>query len=109
MKELQLTIDQAEHHLARFLKQMAISGERIVLVDGGRPQAVIISIDDYERIQETDLDLPPHISWEQWLVENRQFGAELLAKRDGVPFDMDTLWEEMNLLREERHDFLLNR
>ena len=107
MKELQLTVDQAGHHLARFLKQMAISGERIVLVEGGRPQAVIVSLDDYERIQENEAEIPA-ISWEQWLAENRQFGAELLAKRGGVPFDLDALWEEMKLLREERHDFLFD-
>ncbi len=41
--------------------------------------------------------------WEAWQAKHHQWSAKILAKRDGVPFDTEALWQEMRAELEARH------
>lgn len=107
MAEFQVSIGRIKREISELLNRVAFGGERIVLTSRGKPKAVIVSLDDYERIQqaetETRLD-----QWENWLAANEMLSTKILAERDGEPLDVEAIWAEARAELEERHDYLFD-
>lgn len=101
----QVTIGQVKRDISDLVNRVAYAGERIVLTSRGRPKAVLISLTDFERLQETE-QTSPVAEWQAWLEKNQQLRSDIMAERQGEPFDVDTLWQEMREDLETRHDFL---
>lgn len=100
-----VTIGQVKRDISDLVNRVAYAGERIVLTSRGRPKAVLISITDFERLQEAE-QASPVAEWQVWLDKNQQLRSDIMAERQGEPFDVDTLWQEMREDLETRHDFL---
>jgi prevent-host-death family protein len=52
MSETYISIGQVKRDISEFLNQVAFGGERIILTFLVKPKAVIVSLEDYERIQQ---------------------------------------------------------
>lgn len=107
MGELQVSIGRVKREISELLNRVAFGGDRIVLTSRGKPKAVIVSLDDYERIQQTQTKTQLS-QWEKWLAANELLTAKILAERGGEPLDVNAIWAEARADLEERHDFLFD-
>lgn len=106
MRGTQVSIGTVKRDISELINRVAYGRERIMLTSRGKPKAALVSVDDYERLIQQEINYKL-IQWEAWQAENNQWSANILAKRDGVPFDTEVLWEEMRGELEARHDDLL--
>lgn len=107
MNENRVSIGRVKREISELLNRVAFGGERIVLTSRGKPKAVIVSLADYERIQEEEAQSQLR-RWETWLAENAKLTAKILEERDGRPLDVDAIWAETRADLEGRHDFLFD-
>jgi prevent-host-death family protein len=107
MNDIQVSIGQVKRDISELVNRVAYGGERIVLTSRGKPKAVIVSVDDYERIRQAE-DNRAMEAWTRWLAANAKLTARILAERGGRPLDGDTILEEARADLEERHDFLFD-
>lgn len=107
MTESEVSIGRVKREISELLNRVAFGGERIVLTSRGKPKAVIISIDDYERIQQSDREKQLSY-WETWRKKNKSLTERILRERGGKPLDVDSIWAETRTELEHRHDELLD-
>lgn len=107
MSEFQVSIGRVKREISELLNRVAFGGERIVLTSRGKPKAVIVSLEDYERIQQEEAKTQLS-QWETWLAANTLLTAKILAERGGKPLDIDGVWAEARADLEERHDYLFD-
>ena len=105
MSETQVSIGKVKREISELVNRVAFGGERIVLTSRGKPKAVIVSLDDYERIQQAEAQ-PQVEAWEAWRAANEALSARILAQRGGEPLDVDAIWAEHRAELEERHAYL---
>ena len=105
MSESQASIGRVKREISELINRVAFGGERIVLTSRGRPKAVIVSLDDYELIQQVESQAQLS-QWDLWLATNEALTARILAERDGEPLDVDAIWAESRADLEKRHDYL---
>jgi prevent-host-death family protein len=84
-----MSISQAKRNISELVNRVNYTGERIILTSRGKPKAVLISIEDYERLprnesRTTDI--------KNWLAETREFSNKI-EKRRGGPVDVDIIFE----------------
>jgi prevent-host-death family protein len=107
MAESKVSIGQVKREISELLNRVAFGGERIVLTSRGKPKAVIVSLDDYERIQQVDRE-KQLANWETWLATNEALTERILAERQGKPLDVDAIWAESRADLERRHEYLFD-
>lgn len=107
MAESQVSIGQVKRDISELLNRVAFGGERIVLTSRGKPKAVIVSLDDYQRIQQSDREKQLS-QWETWLARNEALREKILAERGGEPLDVDAIWAETRADLEQRNDYLFD-
>ena len=92
MARTHVSIGRVKRDISDLVNRVAYGGERIVLTSRGKPKAAIVSIEDYERLEEirakTKLE-----QWRFWVVESDALAAEILARRGGERLDVDALWD----------------
>jgi prevent-host-death family protein len=54
MSEVQASIGRVKREISQLVNRVAFDDDRIVLTSRGKPKAVIVSLEDYERIQQTE-------------------------------------------------------
>ena len=91
MAETRVSIGQVKRDISDLVNRVAYGGERIVLTSRGKPKAAIVSIEDYQRLEEERVAVRV-AKWESWLAKNRALAQEILARRGGEPLDVDALW-----------------
>ncbi len=101
MAPIQVSIGRMKRDISDLVNRVAYGGERIVLTSRGRPKAAIVSIEDYERLEQ-DKAQKALANWESWLAQNQRLSAEIMTRREGRPLDVDTLWRAAKLDLEER-------
>ena len=91
MTERHVSIGKVKRDISELVNRVAYGGERIVLTSRGKPKAVIVSLDDYERLEriETQTALA---EWQAWVTDSQALAAEILARRGGEQLDVDALW-----------------
>jgi prevent-host-death family protein len=92
MAEIRVSIGQVKRDISDLVNRVAYRGERILLTSRGRPKAALVSIEDYERLQQDRVN-ENLVAWGAWLEESHQLAADILERRDGEPLDVDALWE----------------
>lgn len=107
MSESQVSVGQVKREISELLNRVAFGGERIVLTSRGKPKAVIVSLQDYARIQEAEAQ-PQMRQWENWLAANKALTERILAERGGEFLDVEAIWAEARTELEERHDYLFD-
>jgi prevent-host-death family protein len=107
MSEVQVSIGQVKREISQLLNRVAFGDDRIVLTSRGKPKAVIVSLEDYERIQQTETQTQLN-QWERWLAANETLTAKILAERGGKPLDVAAILADNRADLEGRHDHLLD-
>ena len=76
----QVSIGQVKRDISDLVNRVAYAHERIVLTSRGKPKAVLVSMDDYARLEAMTDAGPVH--WQNWLDEHDKLTAEILARRN---------------------------
>jgi prevent-host-death family protein len=99
--ETHVSIGQVKRDISDLVNRVSHRGERIVLTSRGKPKAALVSMEDYERLEQ-DKVAARVARWEAWLAESNALAAEILARRGGQPIDVEALLEAVRTDREER-------
>jgi prevent-host-death family protein len=92
MKGTQVSIGTVKRDISELVNRVAYGGERIVLTSRGKPKAAIVSLEDYQRLEEGSA-ATREAQWKAWLAANQELAQEILARRGGEPLDVDALWK----------------
>ena len=96
---IRASIGQVKRDISELVNRVAYGGERILLTSRGRPKAAIVSIEDYERLQE--LGAEDGERWDAWLQGTDRIAREIRERLGGDEIDLDALLEAERLEREE--------
>jgi prevent-host-death family protein len=90
--ETKVAIGQVKRDISELINRVAYGGERVILTSRGKPKAALVSMADYERLRrEQTNECLAH--WQAWMAESAKLAAEILARREGQPLDVDALWQ----------------
>ena len=106
MSETRISIEQAQQDISDLINRVAHRGKRIVLTSHGKPVAALISLEDYERLEQE----PPSqrmARWQAWLAESEKLAADILERRGGEPLDLDAVWQAVRADQEARDDQII--
>ena len=106
MNDTKISIGQVKRDISELVNRVAFGGERIVLTSRGKPKAVLVSLEDYERIQATD-DQFRLAKWQAFNAELETLHTQILERRGGDLFDLDTILAAHKAEQETRHDNLI--
>jgi prevent-host-death family protein len=90
--ETRVAIGTVKRDISELVNRVAYGGERIVLTSRGKPKAAIVSLEDYQRLEEGSA-AAREAQWNAWLAANQGLAQEILARRGGEPLDVDALWK----------------
>jgi len=99
--ETHVSIGQVKRDISDLVNRVAYRGERIVLTSRGKPKAAIVSMEDYQHLEQESA-ATKKVRWEAWLAQSDALAAEILARRGGEPIDVEALLEAMRADRDER-------
>ncbi len=68
MAVTQVSIGQVKRDISELANRVAFGGERIVLTSRGKPKAALVSIADYERLEQEKAE-EREAAFDQWLRE----------------------------------------
>lgn len=92
MFENHVAIGQVKRDISDLVNRVAYRGERIVLTSRGKPKAALVSIEDYQRLEQERV-VQNLARWQAWMAESDRLTAEILERRGGKPLDVDALWQ----------------
>ena len=92
MTNRRVSIGTVKRDISELVNRVAYGGERIVLTSRGKPKAAIVSLEDYQRLEEGSA-AAREAQWKAWLAANQELAQEILARRGGEPLDVDALWK----------------
>ena len=84
----EVSIGQVKRDISELVNRVAYQGERVILTSRGRPKAVLVSLADYEKIQQAEQGLP---SRSAWLVEAQALATRIKAHLANGEIDVDAL------------------
>jgi prevent-host-death family protein len=90
--QTRISIGQVKRDISELVNRVAYGEERIILTSRGKPKAAIVSMEDYERLEQERV-AASLARWEAWLAANEALAEEILARRGGEPLDVDALWK----------------
>ena len=86
--ETQVSIGQVKRDISELVNRVAYGREQIVLTSRGKPKAVLISLEDFERLHQKARQ---DDKWAAWLAESDALAADILKRRGGQPLDLDAI------------------
>jgi prevent-host-death family protein len=90
--ERHVSIGKVKRDISELVNRVAYVGERIVLTSRGKPKAVIVSLDDYARLERIEAQTSL-AEWQAWVTDSQALAAEIVARRGGEQLDVDALWD----------------
>ena len=100
-----LSVTEVRQDLANLLNRVAYGGERVILTSRGKPKAALASMADYERLRREQAN-ERLAHWQAWVAESAKLTAEILARREGQPLDVDALWQAARADLEARDEHI---
>ena len=91
MTETRVSIGTVKRDISELVNRVAYGSERIVLTSRGRPKAAIVSLEDYQRLQESSA-ITSLEKWRLWVADSEALASGILARRGGEPLDLEALW-----------------
>ncbi|MEA3406826.1 MAG: type II toxin-antitoxin system Phd/YefM family antitoxin [Chloroflexota bacterium] len=92
MSTIRVAIGRVKRDISKLVNRVAYGRERIILTSRGEPKAALVSLADYERLQQEQVE-ERLAHWQAWVAENESLAAEIMSRRQGEPLDLDALWE----------------
>lgn len=108
MAQTRVSIGRVKRDISELVNRVAYGGERIILTSRGKPKAAIVSIDDYERLENVELEKSLQ-RFEAWLTESKRLAEDILMRRQNRPLDVDRLWQAARDDLEKRDAQILGR
>jgi prevent-host-death family protein len=84
----EISIGQVKRDISELVNRVAYQGERIILTSRGRPKAALVSLKDFERLQQVDRGPQARAAW---LSEARVLAERIRQRRENQPIDVDEL------------------
>lgn len=106
MPETYVSIGQVKRDISDLVNRVAYRGERIVLTSRGKPKAALVSIEDYQRLEQEQAS-QRMARWQAWLAECEKLTADILEERGGEPLDLDAVWQAVRADQEARDDQII--
>ena len=94
----QVSIGQVKRDISELVNRVAYAGERIILTSRGKPKAALVSMEDYERLLNSESRVT---DIKTWLAQTRALSNKIEERRGG-PVDVDTILEASRSELEER-------
>jgi prevent-host-death family protein len=98
---MQVSIGQVKRDISELVNRVAFQGERIVLTSRGRPKAVLISVEDYARLQEAERGPERRTAW---LAGALALSERIRQRRGNQGIDIDALIATDQDERDARHE-----
>jgi prevent-host-death family protein len=79
-----VSIGQVKRDISELVNRVSYAGERIILTSRGKPKAVLINIEDYERLLKSEnraTDI------QKWLVDTRALSSQIEKRKGQVDVD----------------------
>jgi prevent-host-death family protein len=102
---MEVSIGQVKRDISVLINRVAYGGERIILTSRGKPKAVLISMDDYERLASADNGGATR-QLDAWFEASDRLASRILDKNKGKSIDVDRILQEARIDLEARHDYL---
>jgi prevent-host-death family protein len=106
MIETRASIGQVKRDISELVNRVAYGKERVVLTSRGKPKAVIVSMDDYERLRDLQRQ-QQEADWKEWERKRDELDARILADSGGELIDTDAIMREVKADLEARDDRVL--
>ena len=97
---LQVSIGQVKRDISELVNRVAYQGERIVLTSRGRPKAVLVSVEDFARLQQAEQGVAGRAAW---MAEAQALAERIRQRRGGQGIDVDALLTADQDERDARH------
>jgi prevent-host-death family protein len=103
-----VSIGQVKRDISDLVNRVAYQKEHIVLTSRGKLKAVLISVEEFERLIQQDqrAKLEQHRAW---MNKVNQHVQQILDRRWGEMIDADMIWEASRADLEGRNDFLFQK
>jgi prevent-host-death family protein len=85
---VEVSIGQVKRDISELVNRVAYQGERVILTSRGRPKAVLVSLQDYEKIKNVEQSLPQRTAW---LAEAQKLAKSIRERRRNNDIDVDSL------------------
>lgn len=108
MTETRVSIGQIKRDISELVNRVAYGGERILLTSRGKPKAALVSVEDYERLEQAS-EQNGLAQWQAWARDAAKLRDEILARRGGKLLDVDALWRAARDELEARDDRTIGR
>ncbi|MEJ2748172.1 MAG: type II toxin-antitoxin system Phd/YefM family antitoxin [Anaerolineae bacterium] len=102
MSETAISLTELKQNLGEVVNRAAYGNERIILLSRGTPRAVIMSIDDLERLRQFEASQPQEDKVQQQLA----LLSEMDALREQIRQEHGELTDSVEVLREVREERL---
>ena len=82
-----VSIGQIKRDISELVNRVTYAGDHIIITSRGKPKAVLVSMQDYERLLKNEgraADI------KKWLAETRALSGKI-EKRRGKPVDVDSI------------------
>lgn len=106
MTSNQVSIGQVKRDISELVNRVAFGGERIILTSRGKPKAVLVSVEDYEMLEQLTTE-GRWSRWAAWQQASETLTGQILARRQGEPIDVDQLWQATRTELEERDEHVI--
>ena len=97
---IQVSIGKVKRDISELVNRVNYQGERVMLTSRGRPKAVLISLDDYQKLLQAEQEQPTRAAW---LVEAKALAEKIRQRRGNKPINVDILQSEDRTELEERN------
>jgi prevent-host-death family protein len=97
----QISIGQVKRDISELVNRVAYKGERIILTSRGRPKAVLLSLEDYEKLIQSEKS---QLTRDAWLVDAQALAKRIRERRKGQQLDVAALLEADRADLERKND-----
>jgi prevent-host-death family protein len=105
MGDKTVSIGEVKRDISELVNRVAYGHERIILTSRGKPKAVLVSVEDYQHLQEQGRSAG-HQQWTDWLRRADELSRRILQERGGQPLDVNLVVKASKEELEARHDDL---
>ena len=102
----QVSIGQVKRDISELVNRVAFGGERIILTSRGKPKAVLVSVSDYETLEQLAAEAT-QTRWAAWQHASEVLSDQILARRKAEPIDVNQLWQATRAELETRDEYVV--
>jgi prevent-host-death family protein len=95
----EISIGRVKRDISEPVNRVAYQGERIILTSRGRPKAVLVSLQDYEKLQQAE---KTQLTRSEWLTEAQALAKRISDRRGKQEIDVNALIDDDRVWSDNR-------